>query len=174
MPVVEACSLPDDALLQSYVEQQAYTDCYRIDIAREIELPRYVSAFYTTPVFRLERLILKLLFARPSSDAQAESLARAASQEFAAWFAEARNSNQLLMCDFHGRTRSWFMVEPLTAGRSRLYFGSAITPVAHSGSGRPGIGPGFKLLLGFHRLYSRILLRAAAARLRAEIVVDSA
>ena len=49
--------------------------------------------------------------------------------------------------------------------RTRLYFGSAVVPVANAGSGEDSIGFAFRALLGFHKLYSRVLLRSAAARL---------
>jgi hypothetical protein len=73
---------------------------------------------------------------------------------FAAWSVEAHTGNQLLMCDFQGRTRSWFMVSG-----TRLLFGSAVVPVTVTESR-------FRWLLGLHRLYSRALLRAARSRLQ--------
>jgi hypothetical protein len=81
---------------------------------------------------------------------------------------EDRAANQLLMCDLAGRTRSWLMVAPLQAGgasSTRLYFGSAVVPVRDMASGQPRMGLLFKALLGFHKLYSRILLQAARSRL---------
>jgi hypothetical protein len=37
-----------------------------------VTLAEYVNAFYTTRVFRLERIILKWAVSRPSTDAQAK------------------------------------------------------------------------------------------------------
>jgi len=51
-------------------------------------------AFYTTLVFKLERLILKLAVSRPSTDAQAKQLAAGSIDEFSAWHVEARSENQ--------------------------------------------------------------------------------
>ena len=51
-------------------------------------------------------------------------------------------------------------------GGTRLYFGSAVVPVDDARTGRRRIGTVFVLLLGFHRVYSRVLLWAARARLR--------
>jgi hypothetical protein len=48
---------------------------------------------------------------------------------------------------------------------TRLYFGSAVVPVVDAKSGQPTLGFAFRALLGFHKLYSRVLLRAARARL---------
>jgi hypothetical protein len=60
------------------------------------------------------------------------------------------------------------MVAPLQTGSSPstlLYFGSAVVPVRDMVSGQPRLGFLFKALLGFHKLYSRVLLRAARSRL---------
>jgi hypothetical protein len=46
-----------------------------------------------------------------------------------------------------------------------LYFGSAVVPVRSPKTGRTRLGPVFSALLGFHKLYSRVLLRAARRRL---------
>jgi hypothetical protein len=81
---------------------------------------------------------------------------------------EERGANQLLMCDFSGRTRSWFMVTPAGSGSStitRLYFGSAVVAVVDKQSGQATLGLTFNALLGFHKLYSRALLAAARSRL---------
>ena len=117
-----------------------------------------------TAVFKLERLILKWLVARPSTDAEARQLAQGSRDAFAAWTVEARTADQLLLGDFSGRTKSWLMVTAIEgAAGTRLYFGSAVVPTGRPG--QRGVGFVFTALLGFHRLYSRILLRSAAARL---------
>jgi hypothetical protein len=50
-------------------------------------------------------------------------------------------------------------------GLGRLYFGSAVVLVTDKASGQVRMGFRFKALLGFHKLYSRILLYAARSRL---------
>jgi hypothetical protein len=157
---IRACQLPAGALLARYRGGGAYTDCYVTEMPRPVSLAEYVEAFYTSGVFKLERLILKLLVARPSTDQQARELAAGQRDAFAAWRVEARAPDQLLLCDFRGRTRSWLM----TSG-TRLYFGSAVVPSSGS-SRKAGLGFVFTALLGFHRLYSRVLLHAAVRRLR--------
>lgn len=147
--------LPQDALLQRYREQGAYTDCFAIDVPGQVAHAAFVEAFYTTAVFKLERLLLALFVARPSRDAEARELASGQRQQFAAWSVEGRAPDQLLMCDYAGSTRSWLMASPAGQG-TRLYFGSAVV--------RSRQGGVFRALLGFHKLYSRILLRAAASR----------
>ena len=147
--------LPAGALLQRYRDQGAYTDCFAIDVPGQVAHAAYVEAFYTTAVFKLERLLLALFVARPSRDAEARELACGQRQQFAAWSVEGRAPGQLLMCDYAGSTRSWLMAVPTGQG-TRLYFGSAVVRSRQAGM--------FRALLGFHKQYSRILLRAAASR----------
>ena len=172
MPRIHACPLPDEALLQIYVRSGAYTDCYTVDIDRRISHEQFVAAFYTTWLFKLERWILAWTVKRPSTDAQALELAQGLREQFAAWDVEARSECQLLLCDLHGQTRSWLMTsELMTPGkdeecqRTRLYFGSAVVRRLDPTTGASSRGFLFRALLGFHRIYSRLLLRAACKRL---------
>ena len=158
--------LPEHALLARYAGDGGYTDCYVTDLPGNFSQAEYVAAFYTTWLFKLERVILKWLVAKPSTDQQAEELARGGRDSFAAWTVEASAPNQLLMRDFLGNTRSWLMVEPRhEGGVTRLYFGSAVVPRADRKTGQRRLGFSFRALLGFHRRYSRALLTAARARL---------
>jgi hypothetical protein len=167
---IEPCPLPENALLRIYTNAGAYTDCYTTQISRAVSHTQYVAAFYTTWLFKLERLILTWAVSKPSTDIEAERLAAGAIDSFAAWNVERRAEDQLLMCDFQGRTRSWLMVAPAAStstGATRLYFGSAVVPVKDPQTGRPTLGGGFEALLGFHKLYSKALLQAARSRLSA-------
>ncbi len=169
MPAIEPCHLPDGALLEKYSREGAYTDCYMTDVAGTVPLSEYVATFYTTPVFKLERLILKYAVSMPSTNDQARQLAAGALDTFAAWHVEARGTDQLLMCDFQRRTRSWLMVTPLAGAsspRTRLYFGSAVVPLKNARTGKQSLGLVFRMLLGFHQIYSRILLHSAKARIQ--------
>ena len=157
------CPLPAGALLSRYREGGAYADCYGVTVAGDVAHARFVEAFYTTWLFKLERAVL-VLVGKPSTDAQAKALASGAADSFAAWRVEARATDQLLLCDYRGRTRSWLMTETV-AGGTRLYFGSAVVPVVDARTGEARMGPAFAGLLGFHRLYSRALIRAAIRRL---------
>lgn len=153
--------LPASSLLQPYAREGHYTDCWTADVAATIAPARYVTAFYTSWVFKLERWILKWAIGRPSTDAEAAQLAAGTLDRFSAWRVETRAQDQLVMRDeFTRRTGSWLMAEPLPGGGTRLYFGSVVF------SERDGrMGRRFSLLLGFHKLYSRILLGAAARKL---------
>lgn len=158
MAAIRVCALPEQALLAKYAQNGAYTDCYATEVARPVSQAEYVEAFYTGALFKLERLMLAWFVSRPSTDAQAKELASGALSDFAAWRVEGRSTDQLLMCDLSGRTRSWFMVAPVQTGGStstRLYFGSAVVRLDLL----------FNALLGFHKLYSRVLLHAARSRL---------
>ena len=163
-----SCQLPEGALLSIYNRKGVYTDCYKTDISGAVTHALYVQAFYTTFVFKLERLILRWAVSKPSSDAQAARLAEGAIDTFAAWHVENRSENQLLMCDFQGRTRSWLMVEPLEGEnglQTRLYFGSAVLAMKNAKIGNVSLGVEFRALLGFHKIYSRILLYSTKSRL---------
>jgi hypothetical protein len=169
MSSVRTSELPATALLRYYQSSGAYADCYVTDIQGAVSHPQFVEAFYTTPLFKLERLLLRWLAAKPSTDTDAKGLAAGTLDAFAAWRVECRDTNQLLLSDFTGRTRSWLMaatIEPAGAmARTRLYFGSAIVPKVDQRTGRRSLGFLFHALLGFHKLYSRALLRAARSRL---------
>jgi len=168
MRSIQRCELPLGALLSKYQHGGAYADCYVTEASRRVSHAEYVEAFYTTALFKIERLLLSWLVSKPSSDIQAGQLAAGTLNSFAAWNVEARSEDQLLMCDFQGRTRSWLMVIPAETGAlqgTRLYFGSAVVPVAGARSGSRTSALGFRLMLGFHKLYSRALLSAAKSRL---------
>lgn len=166
MPAIDMSPLPAGALLQAYALRGAYTDCFSTELDRAVSHAQFVEAFYTTALFKLERWLLAVFVAQPSTDAQAAQLASGIRNGFAAWSVEQRSPDQLLLAA--GRTRSWLMVAPLPgpAGvATRLYFGSAIVP--RRGSTR--MGWQFAALLGFHKLYSRLLLRAACHRLESAL-----
>lgn len=158
-------SIPEHALHARYAAEGAYLDCYVTDIEQPATLVEFVTAFYTTWLFKLERWILDWAVNKPSSDAQANELAQGERTAFAAWTQEARAENQLLMCDFRGHTRSWLMVSSHRAG-TRLYFGSVVTPRRDEHTGKQEIARSYRLLIGFHKLYSRALLAAARSKLR--------
>lgn len=152
---VRVASLPGDALLHRYdARSDCYTDCYAAPVGAP-DLATCITAFYSTPLFGVERLVLRLA-GHPSTGADITALAAGADQ-FAAWTVEDRSPDQILLRDVTGRTRSWLC---LRAGQ--LYFGSAVLPP------RPGagLGPVFTALLPLHKLYARALLAAAARRLR--------
>jgi hypothetical protein len=163
---ISATALPAHALLCAYRDRGAYTDCYVTTLDRPLTLAGYVDAFYTTPLFKLERLILAALAKRPSTDLQARQLAIGQIDSFAAWRVEGRQADQILLADMTGRTRSWLMVAPAGDGDgTQLHFGSAVLPVSDPAGGPRRMGFVFGALLGFHKLYARALLLSARRRL---------
>lgn len=155
-----ARELPEESLVAHYRQAGAYVDCFTALVPGEFSQAAYVEAFYTSWLFRLERLALALLIGKPSSDSEARSLALGETDRFAAWTVEARTEDQIVNCDYQSVTRSWLMSRR-GEGTTTLYFGSVVT--SRSG-GRPRGGV-FQALLGFHQIYARALLRAAAGRL---------
>ena len=165
---VQLGELPNGALLEKYRLGGAYTDCYFVDLPKLVSHTDYVEAFYTTAIFKVERQVLALLARQPSSDVDAKNLARGEASRFAAWSVEESAPNKLLLCDFMGRTRSWLMsasVEEGSQSATRLYFGSAYIPKRDRTSGRVSLGLAFHAFGGFHRAYSKGLLRAACKRI---------
>ena len=155
--------VPAGSFLEAYARRGAFTDCYAATVPGSVSLPAFVLAFYTTPLFKLERWLLARALNIPSTDEQAHHLAAAATERFSAWKVEHRSGDEILMDA--GQTRSWLSVQPQAGGEASttLLFGSAVVPL------RPGgrFGLAFHALLGFHRLYSRLLLSAACRRVRA-------
>lgn len=166
---IKRCPVPVKALLERYSAPGGYVDCYWTEISEHVSFPEFIFAFYTTPLFKLERYILRLFVAKPSTDTQARQLAEGSCNTFAAWYVESRSENELLMCDFVGRTRSWMMTIPVNTGngpRTRLYFGSAVVPKRDPKTGELSLGFAYQALLGFHKIYSVLLLYSAKLRIQ--------
>jgi hypothetical protein len=161
--------VPHDALLNTYRGGRRpelwgrYGDCFTVRVDRAVTLSQWVFAFYTSPLFRIERLVLRVLAQAPSNDQQARDVAEGRRETFAVWLVGARTQDQLLMCDRYGKTRSWFRVIPDAAGATALQFGSAVA-ARQAPDGAAGLDGGFKVLLPLHKIYSRLLIGAAKNR----------
>jgi hypothetical protein len=140
-------------------------DCFAVTVDRVVTLREFVVAFYTSPVFRLERLVLRILAGAPSTDSDVQSVADGSGMLFAIWRVGERTATQLLMCDRYEKTRSWFRVAPTDGGQTVLQFGSAVAASRNRRTATVSMGRWFRWLMGFHVLYSRILLSAARNRL---------
>lgn len=168
MAIIHCSELPDSALLRKHQQDGAYTDCFVTELAQTVSHAAFVEAFYTSPLFKIERQLLAWLLRTPCTDAQAARLAAGTATTFAAWRVEARCTDQLLLADFKGRTRSWLMVtaaQGKAGAGTQLFFGSAVLPGQDARSGQRKMGLAFRVLLGFHKLYSKALLSAARSRL---------
>src|SRR5262245_51658624 len=130
MPPIRVVETPASSHLGRYAASGAFTDCYVAELPFPVSLPQFVEAFYTTPLFKTERLLLALI-SRSSTDAQVQLVANGQVNAFAAWTVESRSENEVLLAA--RRTRSWLMVAPLPTG-VQLHFGSAVVP-ARTASG---------------------------------------
>jgi hypothetical protein len=133
-----------------------YSDCFTITVPSRISLQQYVQAFFTCPVFRVERMLLPVA----TSDSEAEAISRGTSGRFGVWSVLERTDDELLATwsvdgySMHGAT--WFRVIEVPGDATRLEFGSSVTP-----------SEGLWLLpmMWFHVWYSRVLLRCTANNL---------
>ncbi len=165
MPKVIPTPLPATALLARYsLQEGVYVDCFKASIAQSVPLEAFIAAFFDTWIFRIERKILSVVARRPSSKRDVHSLAIGTSDRFASWRVEAREDEQILLAVGDGPIRTWLMRCDCATG-SELYFGSAVLPMSRTKDGRPKLGFGFRALLWFHEVYSRVLLRAAVLKL---------
>jgi len=159
MKVTET-ALPPDSLIAPFAEREAhYTDCFEVACAETVDLPDFITAFYTQPLFRAERFVLRWAAGARSTDDDVTALAQGSRNQFAVWEVSARRNDQVLLVQAGGCTCSWLQV-----GNGVLRFGSVVVPVR----GRDGtltLGPVFHSLLSAHKYYSRALLAGAARRL---------
>jgi len=164
MPDITDTPVPPASLLGRLAQARgAFADAYTLQLPRAVSLAEFVEAFYTTRLFKIERALIGLA-GKPSSDAMARAVARGEGERLAVWTIEARAPDELLMHEDSGATRSWFRAEAGAAGTT-LWFGSAVVPRRREPGGEPRMSWVFHALLGFHRWYSRALLKAAARRL---------
>ena len=166
MSRITKSALPEAAFLGKYEAiEGGYTDCYAASLSQDVSLQAFIGAFFDTPVFRLERLLLRLFFGQRTSRADVSALAAASTDHLAAWRVEERSAGQVLLRVGDGPIRTWLMCEG-ASGETRLYFGSALLPLAKDAQGRPKMALLFRATLWFHQLYSRILLAATLRALR--------
>lgn len=156
---IEEADAPPHSLIAPFAQKEAHhTDCF---VAADVtaDLPALIEAFYTQPLFKAERVVLRLAAGARSSDAEAAALARGDADKFAVWTVSARTETDILLADASGRTMSWLSVAQGVA------FGSVVVPVADR-RGRLTLGPVFHSLMGAHKFYSRALLSGAISGLR--------
>ncbi|MCP5268053.1 MAG: hypothetical protein H6943_03325 [Zoogloeaceae bacterium] len=169
MLLIRPHAVPCNTFLRRYKDGPGFADCYVAEVSGAITQAAFIEAFYTSPLFKLERTLLACLVRKPATDADARMLAAGKTETFSAWRVEAQSATELLLADMTGQTRSWLMALPVDAGNggitTRLHFGSAVLPRPGSHGQRPAMGWIFHALQGFHRVYSRLLLKAACKRL---------
>ena len=161
-------SVPETSLLKPYDAMPGCAaDCFETEIPAAITLSSYVNAFFTSPLFQVERWILGWAIKKPSSDDDIRKLADGSGTGFSAWSVEQRNEHQLLLTVTNNSVRTWLMIEPAKDGKhaTRLLFGSAVLPKEDTGEK----GWIYKALAGFHIIYSQLLLWSAKRQLQAKL-----
>lgn len=160
--------IPDKALIETYARiKGGHTDCYYVDVPRYVTLSEFIQTFFSSPVFRLERLLLNMSPTGRSTDQDIANLASGTGNTMAVWKVDAREENQLIMSAGNGPIRTWLKVDtdyPET-GKTRLFFGSALAPTRNKNGEQRKLSWVFKVSLGFHGFYSQLLLSLAARRL---------
>jgi len=129
--MIQQIDIPADTLIAEHRTRiDGFADSFMTRVPQDVSLATYVEAFYTTPVFRTERMILGLA-GHKSSDQQARNVAQGEADRFAIWGNPIRRDGELLMQEASGATSSWFMTRKDGEG-TELYFGTTVRP------GRPG------------------------------------
>ena len=154
MSAIAPAPLPAISLLARHRGPECYRDAFCAHVPRAVSLSEFIAAFYSSPAFTPERMLLHLI-GKGASRGDITALADGQSENFAAWSVEAREDHAILLRDFQDRTCSWLCVEPVENG-ARLWFGSGV---------RKPQGLVFRALMGFHRAYSRVLLAGAVRKL---------
>jgi hypothetical protein len=168
MSNITEAKIPLGSLTNSYANAGAFVDCYYVDIPKEVTLEHYLEAFYTTPLFKVERTLLSVITCKFALDIEAKALSLGHSERYSIWTVEKRISDQIILRDVTKKTRSWLMVQKPSASKSettRLMFGSVVIPKEITENGQGKFGILFHGLSRFHRRYSRALLNAAYKRL---------
>ena len=164
-----SADIPDGSLLAEYNDirdgkiAENFCDCYSVTVNGIICLEELVYAFYTCPVFAIERRILAIVLGVPSSDEYARQLSTGQCNRYLAWTVENRREHEMLLRFPKSHTGSWFMVRHTVEDgldRTELLFGSVVFPKKSN----TGFGLIFHCLSGFHRLYSAALLKSAKKR----------
>lgn len=151
---IQMGTIPDGGLLARYdLVKHAYTDCFKAEVDQNVSFDDFARSFFTSPVFKLERIIIALTTGKKTTDRSVDDLISGQSDEFAVWQVEDRADNQILLRVGEGQIRTWLMSEQ-SGDRTKFYFGSAILPLNANGDK----GLLFHALSGFHKLYARTLL----------------
>ncbi|WP_189369833.1 hypothetical protein [Tateyamaria omphalii] len=158
---IDEIPVPQGTLIAPYADKEAhYTDCFETVVSGPVSLAAFIKAFYIQPLFKAERIVLRVLARQASTDAEVLALASGSIDRFAVWEVEERTAEELLMVDKSGRTMSWLM-----ATEDRLRFGTIVVPQRNK-LGKLTLGPVFHSLTGAHKVYSRALLSGAARRVQ--------
>ncbi|MFT6557059.1 hypothetical protein [Sneathiella sp.] len=162
----EKTNIPDSSYMQVYDKTpgcQTDAFCFKVDFS--VSLEHFIHAFFDSPIFRLERLLIRILTRKQAGLIQVKKLASGTEKTFAVWQVAKRSNREILMKVGTGPIRSWLAAYPDQEGRTSLYFGSAVLPTKGGKNGSQQVGFLFQATAWFHEFYSRLLLQSAAKNL---------
>ena len=153
MENVTAVLQPEHSLISEQSVLEGYvTNCFSAEVSKVVDLSDLIEAFYKTPLFRLERLVLSLAPSGRLRDTDITALSKGQVDRISVWQVEARLDTQILLSA--GGAKSWLMVQPLDSG-TRLYFGSVLVPRPSKVEGEtPKVGWFLNSLIGARLIYS--------------------
>ena len=99
MPIIQPCEVPRGLPPQPLPGGAGFADCYVTEVPGAISQAAFIEAFYTSPLFKVERTILKYFVAKPATDADARQLAEGVATRFSAWNVEGQSRSELLLSD---------------------------------------------------------------------------
>ncbi len=167
MALPHRTQIPPQSAFARYLEVPgAYADCYAIKVKGAAKLEGYTNAFFSTWLFRLELLVLRLFGSSNVTEQDRENLARGASDQFGLWRVETRDQDEMVLSVGDGPIRTWLRVQPDRDDPSAtlLVFGSAVLPRHQNRDGTQRLDRITQALTPIHQAYSILLLRAAAQR----------
>ena len=59
MLTAQPCEVPPNSFLRQYKDGRGYADCYVIKLPGTVTQAAYIEAFYTSPLFKIERTLLQ-------------------------------------------------------------------------------------------------------------------
>ncbi|OQR82540.1 hypothetical protein ACHHYP_15881 [Achlya hypogyna] len=132
-------------------ESNAHMDVYQATMDAPVDLPKFASCFFRSPVFQAERLVLRLCGYGAMSDADIDALAFTPNDDVVVFHVVESTPDEIVMAwklspETHGN--SWLHLGD--DGRT-VYFGSTFNPTRAT----------HKAILPFHLLYAQIVLAAA-------------
>lgn len=158
-----------DTLLAQAVEVpesgfKGSADCFRLDVPGHVPIERFAHAFFTSWLFKLERLVLPVA----TTDDLAKDFAYSRVNEFAIWTAKERTDSELLAvwAEQHSPASgaTWMRVvhgkDDEGKPKTCLEFGSAIAP-----GDMPYQKAVMAVAVPLHLAYSGLLLGAAAGNI---------
>ena len=90
---------PDDSLIAPFGKAPGhYADAFTTELDAPISLQDLITAFYTSPLFRAEHLVLRLA-GRGGAAGELDALAAGQGARFAAWSVQARKDGEMLLAD---------------------------------------------------------------------------